>query len=370
MPVGRTQPFLQHGNVVFIRQNYMPDEHGHFTHDHKDAPPEQWTNLQALNLERGDVAWTSTCGVNMGCIPLPVTGPDGSETILVGRGGGHSPPEKPEGVSLISAVDGSTIWTLPLKGFMSTQTYGVYNGQALIFHGDQHLWVDMKAGKITKQVSITKDVPVRRFVDGRFVNTTESLPAKGKRCIIQQSNLLLGRYHYFRSYTHPYIGRVDAVTGDVQYLHVPIQMQRNADGDDKMLWDVSDDAKAIARDKKNRPFGCSTTVSYAAFDLNDVRNSRGFVVMGDIRSQGNGWGHHAAAIPSAAGRHLYMPIMSGMVYVLKWNDEKLTESSLVAINDLGPINKTWTRSSLSFANGKIYARTIKELICIGSKGIP
>ena len=65
-----------------------------------------------------------------------------------------------------------------------------------------------------------------------------------------------------------------------------------------------------------------------------------------------------------------MPIMSGMVYVLKWNDEKLTESSLVAINDLGPINKTWTRSSLSFANGKIYARTIKELICIGSKGIP
>ena len=74
----------------------MPDEHGHFSHEHKDAPPEQWTNLQALNLETGDVAWTSTCGVNMGCIPLPVTGPDGSETILVGRGGGHSPPESRE----------------------------------------------------------------------------------------------------------------------------------------------------------------------------------------------------------------------------------------------------------------------------------
>ena len=47
-----------------------------------------------------------------------------------------------------------------------------------------------------------------------------------------------------------------------------------------------------------------------------------------------------------------------------------TDIEVVAINDLGPINKTWTRSSLSFANGKIYARTIKELICIGSKGNP
>ena len=88
--------------------------------------------------------------------------------------------------------------------------------------------------------------------------------------------------------------------------------------------------------------------------------------MGDARSQGNGWGHHAAAIPSVAGDYIYFPIMSGMVYVLNRNAATLNEDALVAINDLGPVNRTWTRSSLSFAGNVIYARTIRDLICIGN----
>ena len=38
---------------------------------------------------------------------------------------------------------------------------------------------------------------------------------------------------------------------------------------------------------------------------------------------------------------------------------------IVAINDLGPAGKSYSRASLSFANGKAYAHTIQELICIG-----
>ena len=62
MPVGRTQPFMVGPNVVFIKQSYMPDEHGHFTHEHKDLPVERWTQLQALNLATGAPAWNTTCG--------------------------------------------------------------------------------------------------------------------------------------------------------------------------------------------------------------------------------------------------------------------------------------------------------------------
>ncbi|MCP4173174.1 MAG: alpha/beta hydrolase fold domain-containing protein, partial [Fuerstiella sp.] len=194
MTVGRSQPFLVGNNVIFTRQNYMPDDHGHFTHEHGNAPPEEWTNLQALDMATGRVKWTSACGVNMGCIPLPVTLDDGREVILAGRGGGHSPPEKPAGVSMISADDGSTIWTLPLKGFMSTQTYSVHGRHALVFHGDQHLWVDVASGKIAKQISITKDVSVRAFTvaDDRYVDRVETLPVSKSRSIIQQSNLLVG----------------------------------------------------------------------------------------------------------------------------------------------------------------------------------
>ena len=205
MPVGRTQPFLHNGNVVFIRQKYMPVE-GHFTHEHRNAPADQWTNLQALNMATGSVEWTSTCGVNMGCVPLPAQLADGRQVIIVGRGGGHSPPETPEGISMISAIDGATIWTLELPGFMSTQTYSVYGPHVLVFHGDRHLWVNTSSGHVDREVSITENARVRAFENGKYSDRTENLPPSKRRSIIQQSNLLTGRHHYFRSYTHPYIG--------------------------------------------------------------------------------------------------------------------------------------------------------------------
>lgn len=38
---------------------------------------------------------------------------------------------------------------------------------------------------------------------------------------------------------------------------------------------------------------------------------------------------------------------------------------IAAINDLGPAGQSYTRASLSFANGHAFAHTIRELICIG-----
>ena len=58
--------------------------------------------------------------------------------------------------------------------------------------------------------------------------------------------------------------------------------------------------------------------------------------------------------------------MIGMVYVLKWNAETLDENALVSISDLGPAGETWSLSSLSFSGGRLYARTLKELICLGA----
>ena len=362
MPVGRSQPFLHNGNVVFTRQKYMPVK-GHFTHEHKNAPSAQWTNLQAINLQTGKEAWATTCGVNMGCVPLPVTLQNGRSVIFVGRGGGHSPPEKPEGVSMVSAEDGSTIWTLPLDGYMSTQPFFVHARSVLIFHRDQHLWVDTDSGKISHKVSILQDVSVHT-IDDEKSERTETIKDSGKRNIIQQSNLLVDRFHYFRSYQQPYIGRVNVVTGSVEYQQVPVQVKLT-NAAPVLLWNASELSNPIPTDKKNRPFSAGTKVSYVAFALNDVRNSRGFQVMGDSRSQANGWGHHAAAIPTAIGDYIYMPVMSGMVYGQPAGDVNFNRASGVDINLLGPVNRTWTRSSLSFANGNIYARTIKELICIG-----
>lgn len=372
MPVGRTNAFQIDGLVAFIRQTYMPDEQGHFTHEHGNAPLDQWTQLEAFNLKTGGPVWETRCGVNMGCMPLLQTLSDGRRVIVVGRGGGHSPPEKPEGISLVDARDGSTIWTLPLPGFMSTMTFNIINDQVLVFHGPEHLWIDTMSGEIVRRVSILKDVPVRSRTGPSWKTASRSLtPGKSKREIIQQSNILVGSHHYFRSYTQPWLGRVHAETGNIEYLQLPVQSRPGATRvEDQLLWSPDDlSAEQIADLSKGGKNGrkASTTLPITkwAFSLNEMKNSRGYVVMGDARSKGNGWGHQASAIPTAIGDYLFVPVMSGNVYVLKHAAKTLDENALISINDLGPIGKSWTRASISYSNGRLYAHTIGKLICVG-----
>jgi outer membrane protein assembly factor BamB len=349
----RNIPFLSNGNLVFTRQNYAPDEVGHFTHENADVPLEQWTQLQALDMATGEDRWISTCGVNMGCAILPQKLSDGRDVALVGRGGGHSPPEKPEGISLVDLKDGSTIWTLPLEGFMATQTNNFRGDMIPVFHKGLHLLVNAFTGKIENEVSIIDNIPTRRRNGDRWISTRETLEEKKGRMITQGSNLLVGKYNYFRSYTSPYLGRVNVDTGAVEYLELPLQLSRTKGKKEELLWYVPPQSK---QDKELR---------LQSFALNEMKNSRGFVVSGDARDKGNGWGHIASPTPSVAGDYLYVPVMSGTVYVIRWNVDVLNEDAIVAINDLGPIGQSWTRASLSFANGRIFAHTIRELICIG-----
>ena len=364
MAVGRSQPFLIGGSVCYIKQSYMPEQ-GKFSHAHADDPLEKWTQLQAISMKTGKPVWNTTCGVNMGSIPIPWTLADGQQVIMVGRGGGHGPPEKPEGVSLVSAKDGSTIWTLPLDGFMSTQTFNIHKDRALIFHGNSHLSVDLESGKVIDTTSFVKDVNVLRFIDGKYVHKTETLPGGTKgRSIIQQGNLLVGDYHYFRSYTHNYIGRINLTNNQVELLELPTQLVRESGKDDLLIY--TDDQATPAPGKKKGK-GKGIPIQLRAKFHNDMKNSRGFVVMGDPRSQGNGWGHHSTAIMTSIGGKLYVPIMNGTVFVLQADAKKLDQKAILAINDLGPAGGSWNRASLSYSDGKLYAHTIKQVICIGKE---
>ncbi len=359
--VGRTQPFLRKGLVHYIRQIYAPDGEGHFTHEHKNAPLDQWTQLQALDIRTGDVKWTTTCGVNMGSVPLPQKLNDGREVLLVGRGGGHSPPEKPEGVSMVDADNGETLWTLPLPGFMSTQTISIHGGHAWIYHGPELLKVGATSRKIEKRISIVEDIPARLHTDEGWKSERISIkPGRNKREITQQSNVLVGDYSWFRCYQRNYLGRVNLRTEQVEYLRLPAQLIREPGKADILHWTAEGSIAPWGKKPKG-----ALKVNYWSLKHNDMKNSRGFTVVGDIRSKGNGWGHIATQIPTAIGKRLYVPIMGGSVFVIDWTAPKLDEKALIAINDLGPAGESWNRASLSHANGRLYAHTIKEIICIG-----
>ena len=97
---------------------------------------------------------------------------------------------------------------------------------------------------------------------------------------------------------------------------------------------------------------------------NAILNNNGFKVVGDKRSHYSGWGHHSTALPTVAGDYMYFPSMSGLVYIVKWNADRFDYKALISISDNGKLGDSWTRSGIAIANGRAYARTIKELICI------
>lgn len=358
--VSRTQPVLFEGKLIFHRQVYLPDAHGHFTHENANAGRDQWTQLQAVDAESGALIWTSECGVNMGCIPLVQRLNDGTPVLVVGRGGGHGPPETPEGVSMIRADNGQELWSLELPDYMSTQTYPVVNDHALIFHKGDHLWVNARSGKIRRSVSIVKDIPTCRWSPSGYEMAREDLQEKAPRSITQQSNLLVGDYHYFRAYTRNYLGRVHIQTGAVEYLELPLQVLREPESPEKVLWNAEhmrDELASLEGQKKEKRDLTNTSLR-----MNTVKNSRGHTVMGDLRARDNGWGHTASPLPSAFGNRLIVPILSGMVFVIQSDAHPLDSKAVMAINDLGTLGESFTRANLTTDGRRIFAHTIQGVV--------
>lgn len=171
----RGTPFLMENKLIYMQMNWPPDEKGGYPHPKEELPFSQWTQVQAIDFETGKPIWSTECGGNIGSQPLPLKLKDDRDAFLVGRGGGHAPPENPLGISLIDAEDGSEIWKLPIKGYECRQTKPVYKGQALVIHDEEHWWVAIDSGKVSKKTSLTKNVNVRMKVADHWVTKTMDL---------------------------------------------------------------------------------------------------------------------------------------------------------------------------------------------------
>ena len=42
----------------------------------------------------------------------------------------------------------------------------------------------------------------------------------------------------------------------------------------------------------------------------------------------------------------------------------LDEKAILAVNELGPLGQTWSLNTPTVVNGKLYHRTMRELICL------
>ena len=155
---------------------------------------------------------------------------------------------------------------------------------------------------------------------------------------LRHTNIVAGGHFYFLIRDRWQVARVNIETGKTEYLELPSQID------------------PAARE--------SEAWTFAEVQPNNTRNSRGYDVAQDPRIKLGGFTKSFLGAPTVVNDRIYFTSMTGLVYVLDANAKTLDRSAILAVNDLGPVGKTWTVNSITYANGRLYHRTMKEVICI------
>lgn len=286
-------------------------------------------------------------GTPMGILPLGISVHskgalgmlDGQTVLLHAKGGGHGPPEKPYGISL-SKLNRELDLVWERRGLYFEGTHFIDEKYAYCFDKKSDFFVlDLPTGKTVKQIPVLGKGTFIGFDEekGEYKKPVPVSDLKWKRMLTHRTNIGVGKYHFFMGGGPGILGRIDIATEEVSYLQVPIQV--------------------IVENGK-------TKFSWSEFESGDQTGS-GFVVEGDKRRLSHGFGHISAATPIVVNDHIYFSTVLGTVYVIDATKERFDENSLVAVNDLGLPGKTWTLAPFAAANGRLYQRTSREIICVG-----
>ncbi len=309
-------------------------------------PEEVWTYIHGIDKRTGKVLWRENVGTVVHNTPVVGKTADGDFAISHARGGPHGPLETPAGQSLTSLVpgeEGKTLWNRGLAGYDPSFATHWNEKYAFGFQGMNHLVMDAVTGKILREQPVNQGATLWKYDPEKrdWIKEVDVALSAGKRHPnTNQANLVIGDWHWFLVHNFPYIGRVNVETGVVEYLELPAQLMpdKETKEDDALLWGEGNPG--------NKPL-----------------NAGGFAV-GNKGHNGTGWGHISAASPTRVGKYLFLPLVTGTVHVIKVETETLSPGAIVSTNDLGPGGETWSLASLTYANGRLYAHTMKEVICI------
>ncbi|NIJ44910.1 outer membrane protein assembly factor BamB [Wenyingzhuangia heitensis] len=302
-----------------------------------------WNYLHAFDKKTGKRVWVTQQALTHYNTPILGETVDGEPAILIGRGGPHGVPERPVGLSLISLVkenQGTEIWNWePVEqnnesgwGALSTQHWDSEKA-SWFYKGNDHATINTKTGELIakKPLSLVNQYNFDKVKQSYSLE--ENVKIKGlqnqRHCNLSDEDNLFYMVRY-----NSYLAKHNVITGLNEHLEVPNDIDANG--------------KYI----------------YGHPQTNDGLNSKGQLNAADARTRGNGFQKCFLGSPTMINNYIYFTNAVGMVYVIDANTEKLDESALVAVNDLGESGKTWSVNSLSYANGKIYHRTMKEVICI------
>ncbi|MGJ8654566.1 MAG: PQQ-binding-like beta-propeller repeat protein [Opitutaceae bacterium] len=318
-----------------------------------------WHYLHALDRLTGELKWVSEDSMTHYNTPVYSKNALGKPTVMIGRGAPHGVPEKPIGYSMIDLEDGSRIWQSEFPGIKGsalynaafTQKYAVwfsYTDNALVV-------LDPQNGAQVKKIDLNSKVDLRTFDQsrGQYVLQKDFALSETENPNVfpaWYTNVIVGEHVYFMCFKDEFIApmfkrkmqlgpryafaRVNLETELVEYLEVPVHIDDNG----TYMW--QEELKTTAE------------------------NSRGLSPTPDKRSQRDGWYWCFNGNPIQVNDTLYFTTMIGNCYTFDTSAEAFDKSAFIALNPLGVRGESWSLNTPSFANGKLYHRTMKELICI------
>lgn len=327
--------------------------------DPKREGKDPWNYLRGLDKQTGKTLWIAEDAMTHYNTPVLGWTAEDVPAVLQGRGAYHGVPERPEGLSLTSLApgrEGHTLWRLPIpKGKAAYTMHWTRQWTPWIeIDASEHWVLDSKNGEVRRKRSLTEHVDWRRAdpKTGKHtllsdINLAKQDPPQ-KVFPAQFCNIIVGNWHWFLCYTEAKkgigpaycVGRVNLENEKVEYLELPVSVVREKDKPDVYIWGTPQ---------------VSSTV-----------NTRGIDIAKDKRSQGDGWWWGYLGSPTAVGRHIYFTTMLGLTYTLDAEATVLTEEALLGVNDLGTPGQTWSLNSISHAKGRLYHRSMREVVCIGS----
>ena len=337
------QPFLCDGNFYYAMMRdasdpkRRPQTATHYDKNSKSGWP--WMYVRCFDALTGEPTGILPEGISVhskGAIGVL----NGEKVLLHAKGGGHFPPEKPYGIGL-SYLNKTHDLIWERKGLYFEGTHFVDEKYAYCFDKNDFTLLDLASGKTIKRIGLRNRGSIIQFDESthRYKTPVNVSTQKPRHLLTHRTNIGVGRYHFFMGGQPGTLGRIDVKTGEVSYLQVPIQI-------------------SVENGKKK--------LSWSQFDAGDKTGSD-FIVEGDKRRLGHGFGHISAATPIVVNNYIYFSTVLGTVYVINATAERFDENALVAVNDSGLPGKTWTLSPFSAANGYLYQRTSREIICIGKK---
>ena len=316
-----------------------------------------WNYLYGIDKNTGKELWISEDGLTHYNTPVMSKTADGKPAIMIGRGGHHKVPERPIGYSLIDTSNGKRIWKYEADKGQSLYN-ATWNSKYAIWYTEKEneiRMLDSSNGKLIKTISITKNADVHSWnqAKNKYELKKNHDFSKTKFPIVfpaWYTNIVVGDKLFFMCFKkgryRKNIGpeysfcRVDLNTGKTEFLEVPVHYDLK-DGKKSYIW--------------NQELATVTV------------NNKGLDVSHDKRSRRDGWHWNFNGNPICVNGKIFFTTMLGVSYCIDATTESFGESAFISINDLGPKGQTWSVNTPSFANGKLYHRTLKNLICIEQK---